>query len=76
MFTMVKASEVFPMRTPVKEQEKLSASHPLIPGECLLFIGETRAGVVSLSNYRIHVTCPNTRYLYQHSQCIVKPIIA
>lgn len=60
MFTMVKASEVFPMRTPVKEQEKLSASHPLIPGECLLFIGETRAGVVSLSNYRIHVTCPNT----------------
>lgn len=60
MFTMVKASEVFPMRTPVKEQEKLTACHPLVPGECFLFIGETRAGVVSLSNYRIHVTCPNT----------------
>jgi len=60
MFTMVKASEVFPMRTPVKEHEKLTACHPLVPGECFLFIGETRAGVVSLSNYRIHVTCPNT----------------
>ena len=60
MFTMVKASEVFPMRTPVKEHEKLTACHPLVPGECFLFIGETRAGVVSLSNYRIHVTCPNS----------------
>jgi len=60
MFTMVKASEVFPMRSPVKECERLGPVHPLIPGECLLFLGETRTGVVSLSNYRLYVSCPNS----------------
>lgn len=48
------------MRSPVKESERLGPIHPLIPGECVLFLGETRSGVISLSNYRLHVSCPNT----------------
>ena len=56
MFTMVKASEVFPMRSPVKEGEHLSPVHPVIPGECVLFLGEARGGIISLSNYRYHMS--------------------
>jgi len=58
MFTMVRASEVFPMRAPVKEREWLEPVHPVIPGECVLFLGEVRGGVISLSNYRLYVSCP------------------
>ena len=69
MFTMVKASELFPLRlvklaerewlweiryfrSPVKESESLTVVHPVIPGESVLFIGETRGGIISLSNFR------------------------
>jgi len=58
MFTMVKASEVFPMRSPIKDSDSLVPVHPVIPGECVLFLGETRGGVISLSNYRLYATCP------------------
>lgn len=58
MFTMVKASEVFPMRSPIKDSDSLAPVHPVIPGECVLFLGETRGGVISLSNYRLYVSCP------------------
>eukprot|EP00092_Neocalanus_flemingeri_P094563 GFUD01120259.1.p1 GENE.GFUD01120259.1~~GFUD01120259.1.p1 ORF type:complete len:972 (-),score=250.85 GFUD01120259.1:755-3670(-) len=58
MFTMVKASEVFPMRSPIKDSDSLAPVHPVIPGECVLFLGETRGGVISLSNYRLYASCP------------------
>jgi len=58
MFTMVKASEVFPMRAPIKDSDSLVPVHPVIPGECVLFLGETRGGVISLSNYRLYASCP------------------
>lgn len=53
---MVRASELFPLRQPVKDKEELSPVHPVVPGECVLFLGETRGGVISLSNYRLYVT--------------------
>ena len=43
---------MFLFRSPVKESEHLTPVHPVIPGECVLFIGEIREGVISLSNYR------------------------
>ena len=43
---------VSPCRNPIKESESLSPLHPVIPGESVLFLGEIRAGVISLSNYR------------------------
>jgi len=55
---MVKASEVFPMRSPIKDSDSLVPVHPVIPGECVLFLGETRGGVISLSNYRLYASCP------------------
>lgn len=58
MFTMVKASEVFPMRAPIKDSDSLVPVHPVIPGECVLFLGETRGGIISLSNYRLYASCP------------------
>ena len=39
-------------RSPVKESESLTVVHPVIPGESVLFIGETRGGIISLSNFR------------------------
>ena len=39
-------------RSPVKENESLTVVHPVIPGESVLFIGETRGGIISLSNFR------------------------
>lgn len=58
MFTMVKASELFPLRSPVKESESLTVVHSVIPGESVLFIGETRGGIISLSNFRLYVSDP------------------
>jgi len=55
---MVKASEVFPMRSPIKDRDSLTPVHPVIPGEGVLFLGETRGGIISLSNYRVYVSCP------------------
>ena len=43
---------LYPYRNPVKESDSLSTLHPVIPGESVLFLGEIRAGVISLSNYR------------------------
>ena len=53
---------LYPCRTPVKETDALSPLHPVIPGESVLFLGEIRAGVISLSNYRydyIHTCSPD-----------------
>ena len=36
----------------MKESESLTVVHPVIPGERVLFIGETREGIISLSNFR------------------------
>lgn len=53
---MVRASELFPLRQPIKDKEDMSPVHPVVPGECVLFLGETRNGTISLSNYRLYVT--------------------
>ena len=37
------------MRAPVKEREWLEPVHPVIPGECVLFLGEVR--VCSVLNF-------------------------
>ena len=39
-------------RNPIKESESMAPLHPVIPGESVLFLGEIRAGAISLSNYR------------------------
>jgi len=55
MFTMVKASEVFPLRAPLCDREGLTEGHPLVPGESVLFLGEIwGGGVVSLTNFRLY----------------------
>ena len=36
----------------MKDNEHLVSMHPMIPGESVLFLGETREGVISLSNFR------------------------
>ena len=56
---------VFPLRTPVKESDSLAPVHPVIPGESVLFLGEIRAGVISLSNYRYD----HTKAVHCHNEC-------
>jgi len=46
------------MRSPQKEHAHLSAVHPVVPGESVLFLGETSDGIISLSNYRLYVSNP------------------
>jgi len=58
MFTMVKSAEMYPKRRPHKDREDLVPLHPCVPGENVLFIGETRKGCISLSSYRLFVTAP------------------
>lgn len=58
MFTMVKAAELYPIREPQKESEDLQIPYQLVAGESVLFIGETRRGVICVSNYRLYVTTP------------------
>ncbi|XP_023340407.1 myotubularin-related protein 4 [Eurytemora carolleeae] len=58
MFTMVQAAEAFPIREPIKEREDLVPLYPPLPGESILYLGETRKGCISLSNYRLYVTVP------------------
>lgn len=55
---MVRASEVFPLRSPIKDSDGLCPLHPTIPGESILFLGETRGGVISLSTFRLYVCSP------------------
>ena len=45
-------TNVLVWRAPVKDNEHLVSMHPMIPGESVLFLGETREGVISLSNFR------------------------
>jgi len=55
---MVKAAELYPLREPQKENEDLQIPYQLVAGESVLFLGETRRGIISVSNYRLYITTP------------------
>ena len=61
---------LYPYRNPIKESDSLSPLHPVIPGESVLFLGEIRAGVISLSNYRY--TLNSNKYVPLHFISIEK----
>lgn len=60
MFQVIKASEVYPKQTLKRDKEDLSVPFTPVPGEAVEYLGETRdgGGVIALSNYRLHLNCP------------------
>jgi len=64
MFTVVKASEMYPkprlIRDSAKGGEECDVAIPFveIPGEAVTYLGETADdnGVIALSNYRLHIS--------------------
>lgn len=63
MFTMVRASEMYPKPQLIKdstskEDKELVIPFDEIPGEAVQYLGETAeaGGIIALSNYRLHIT--------------------
>ena len=60
IFTVVKASELYSLNTPIERDDDTKAPVPFhcVPGECVKYLAETKAEgwIVVLSNYRLHIS--------------------
>ena len=76
MFTMVKASEMYPKptltRDPASTKDDPEVVIPFIeiPGEAVTYLGKTGDGdgVIALSNYRLHISRSSSQSLQQQPQ--------